>query len=75
MLLWCPLCRKKVEVSNAVTRQVLVNHGSRMLAEGTDSKGHKVAQYVSANPSKVAPKRVSTVKRHKKKKIRGLIDL
>ena len=73
MLLWCPLCRKKVEVSNAKTRQVLVNHGSRMLAEGTDSKGHRVAQYVSANPAKSAPIR-KTVK-HKRKKIRGLIDL
>ena len=73
MKLWCPLCRRKVEVNNAQTRTVLVNHGSRMLAEGTDSKGHKVAQYVSANPAKSAP--VRKVVRHKRKKIRGLIDL
>jgi hypothetical protein len=64
MKLYCPLCKRKVEVTNVSERMVLVNHGYRKLAEGTDAKGHKVAQFVSANPAPI-------VKKKKKKRNTG----
>ena len=65
MKIWCNLCRRKVEATNIVERIVPVNHGSRKLVEGTDSKGHKVATYVSMKaPTPSAVKR--TIKRKKR---------
>jgi len=56
MKLYCPICRRKVEVANVSERTVFINHGTRKMAEGMDAKGHKVAQFISANP-KPAPKK------------------
>jgi hypothetical protein len=64
MKIWCALCRKKVEVSNFTERVVPINHGSRKMVEGIDSKGHRVAQFVSMNPAVVA----KSVKRKPKKR-------
>jgi hypothetical protein len=65
MKIWCNLCKRKVEVSNFTERIVPINHGSRKLVEGTDSKGHRVAQFVSM---KVTPTTSRPVR--KKRKVR-----
>jgi hypothetical protein len=45
--IYCPLCRRKVEVKNPSERIVPINHGTRKMVEGIDAKGHKVAGFVS----------------------------
>jgi hypothetical protein len=50
MKIYCPLCRRKVDVKNPSERIVPINHGTRKMVEGIDAKGHKVAGFVSMNP-------------------------
>jgi hypothetical protein len=69
MKLYCPLCKRKVEVKDATERIVTVNHGQRKMMEGTDAKGHNVAQFVSMNPEPIKP-----VVRRKKRKSTNLWD-
>jgi hypothetical protein len=63
MKLYCPICRRKVEVKNPSERIVTINHGTRKMVEGVDAKGHKVAGFVSMNPVPVKPKRKKAVRR------------
>jgi hypothetical protein len=72
MKLWCPLCKRKVEVKNVSERMVLINHGSRKMAEGIDMKGHRVAQFIPTNPTIVPAKKVH---RKKRKVIRTYMDV
>jgi len=70
MKLYCPLCKKKVEVKDYTERIVQVNHGQRRMVEGKDSKGHNVAQFISMNP-KPEPIRRKRKKREKRTGIFG----
>jgi hypothetical protein len=72
MKIWCNLCKRKVEVSNFTERIVPINHGSRKLVEGTDSKGHRVAQFVSMKVTPVAKKTVVRKKRKVRRDIFGV---
>ena len=73
MLIWCPLCRRKVEVNNFTERIVTVNHGSRKLVEGKDSKGHSVSTYASMKPQPTTP--VRKIRRKKSRRIRTYMDV
>jgi hypothetical protein len=63
MKLYCPICRRKVEVKNPTERIVPINHGQRKLMEGMDAKGHKVAQFVSMKPQVAKPTRKRKAKK------------
>lgn len=63
MKLYCPICRRKVEVKNPSERIVTINHGQRKMMEGMDAKGHKVAQFVSMKPQVAKPVRKKTKRR------------
>jgi hypothetical protein len=75
--IWCPLCRKKVEVTNFTERIVPVNHGSRKQVEGTDSKGHRVSTFASmkVTPVSVSKKVVSRPVRKKRKVRRDIFGV
>jgi len=59
MKIWCPLCRKPVEVGdNYTTEDVLVNHGTRKRANSVCPKHHKpISGFISTKPAPPPAKR------------------